>query len=550
MQNMEKYKKIRSLLLWTLLLSFLVFVTLPFKHGGLFRTSDDVQVVRMGIMQKELLSMQFPVRYVNELGNGGGYFLFNFYSPFVYYFGVIFVFMGITLVKTVKIVFLLSFVIGALGYYHLAKKYSDTTSAIVASILFLTSSYLAFDVYFRGALPEVYAFAFLPWVIAFFIGVKLKPSLLNVTLSACFYALMILSHTIIAVEMSFILLLLFITPPYSKKSALYLFYALCLGLCFSAFYLLPSIFEQAFTMYKDSYFATTAYLGNFINPLQAAGLEKIPWSFEPPIVGFGIYGGVCLSIFFFIKRKYTREQNALFLFLFGGFLLTTLLAWDITKPLWGSIIYLRYFQFPYRFLTISTTCGILLTALGLSAIQTTKIKLIFCILLILPAITFQYSYLRPKNFEYVLIYTADDECSTTTWAHEYLPMWTKECFPKKMKIPLVMSINSHEHITTLHQMNNGRRISFSVVGEGGKIIISRYYFPGWQVVIDNIPFPSYPSGKYGLITINVPKGVHEVSLKLTDTVVRYIGNIVSLLSILGIFIVFVFRSTMKMFRKS
>jgi hypothetical protein len=540
MKFLHSYLNIKNILFWTVLIFFFIFSTLPFKHGGLFRTTDDIQIVRMQVMQKELNSGQFPVRYAQELGNGGGYFIFNFYPPTTYYLAFIFLTLGIEAVKTLKIVFLLGYAFGAIGFYYFAKKFTDKVSAAVASILFLTSSYLAFDVYFRGALPEMIAFVFLPWLLLSFFKTKLQPSFSNIIISSIFYGLTMLFHTTMGVGIFPILILLLFIPPFSKKSTVFIFASLALGLFLCSFYLLPSVIEQNYTMYKNSFFVTNSYVGNFINPLQAAGLMKIPWSFETPIVGLGIYVGVCLSFFFFLRKKYSKIQNFLFIFLFLGFVIATLLAWDITKPLWANITYLRYFQFPYRFLAISTACGIILTALGISLIKNLKIKLIACLLIILPAITLQYSYLRPKNYEYVSIYTADDGCSTTTWTQEYLPLWTKECLPKKNKFPLITSSNK---INDIKELQNGREISFSSNGDGGKVIVSRYFFPGWKVFADNNVINSYPSGKYGLITFNLPKGYHNVIVKLLNTPIRFLGNLISGLSVLGIIIYLIFRKT-------
>src|SRR5688500_13995787 len=108
----------------------LFFVTQPIFHDGLFQTMDDIQVVRIEQMYKELKSGQFPVRITSELGNGAGYMLFNYYSPLVYYIGAIFHALGFTLVISTKLVFLLGFLIAWLGIYLLLRLKFDTVTAI------------------------------------------------------------------------------------------------------------------------------------------------------------------------------------------------------------------------------------------------------------------------------------------------------------------------------------------------------------------------------------------------------------------------------------
>lgn len=134
------------------------YVIFPLLQDGLFASMDDVQVVRIDFMVRELRNGQFPVRYIGELGNGGGYMLFNFYSPLVYYLGAIFHFTGFTLVKSTKLVFLLGYFVGSAGMFLLLKKYADRLTAVIGTILFLTAPYVGYDAYIRGALAEFFCF--------------------------------------------------------------------------------------------------------------------------------------------------------------------------------------------------------------------------------------------------------------------------------------------------------------------------------------------------------------------------------------------------------
>ena len=58
------------------------------------------------------------------------------------------------------------------------------------------------------------------------------------------------------------------------------------------------------------------------------------------------------------------------------------------------------------------------------------------------------------------------------------------------------------------------------------------YFPGWKVKVNNLPVDAGPGGKMGLITLTLPAGESQVTANFTDTPVRTIGNIISLLALL------------------
>ena len=66
---------------------------------------------------------------------------------------------------------------------------------------------------------------------------------------------------------------------------------------------------------------------------------------------------------------------------------------------------------------------------------------------------------------------------------------------------------------------------------------------GWEEEI-------FPGGDYGQITLNLPRGGHEVRLEFTDTPIRRISNVISLASVLlMILIVFVGRLWSSEFKK-
>ena len=94
---MKKY--FQKSILYIIFIIFLLFITYPLFHGGFFPTMDDVQVVRVDEMSRELIAGQFPVRMIHHLAFGAGSLLFNFYGTLAYYVGSVFHILGISLVR-------------------------------------------------------------------------------------------------------------------------------------------------------------------------------------------------------------------------------------------------------------------------------------------------------------------------------------------------------------------------------------------------------------------------------------------------------------------
>lgn len=523
--SMKKYllaKKYAFLSSFILFVVFL-FVGYPLLHGGFFPTFDDVQVVRIDVMTRELQSLQFPVRYINEFGNGGGYFLFTYYAPFTYYCGGVLHLVGISLVRATKLTFLLGFFVATVGSWMLLRIFADKIARLFGTLLFLTSAYLSYDVYTRGDLAEFFGVALLPLVFWGFLRLQKHHTLMNIYLAGILLALLMLTHSMLVLPTGFFLVIWLLFAFARKSFFTACLFAISIGAGLSASYWLPLLLQQPWVAYSASYFANSAYATNFLNPLQLAGLAKIPWGFLPPILGMGLFLGSVLSSICFLFKK---NRESIWLFSLIGFLVSMVLVWSVSKILWDHITYLRFMQFPWRNLALATLFAVLLCTFLLSAIKNTLLKILLGLLLLVPIIL-QYRYYRPTGYDYVARYTADDPCSTTTWENEYLPKWTKACLPKKNTVPLVSSVGNSVVVQKQQVSQNGRSIKFSS-NKKGKIVVKRYYFPAWEVLVDGKAVPTKPYGKYGLLSFLVPNGQHIIQILLKNTLFETIGNAISL----------------------
>ena len=127
-----------------------------------FPVHDDTQQARIYVMSQELKNNQFPVRLVGDLGYGFGYPIFNFYAPLPYYFGSLFYIGGLDLFASTNLMYLSAFLLAGVSMYFLAFHLAGRSAGIAAAILYLYAPYHAVNLYVRGAVGELYAYAFLP----------------------------------------------------------------------------------------------------------------------------------------------------------------------------------------------------------------------------------------------------------------------------------------------------------------------------------------------------------------------------------------------------
>lgn len=505
-----------------ILFAFL-YVTFPLLHKGFFPTFDDVQVVRIDEMAKEIMHGQFPVRYANNLGNGGGYMIFNFYSPLVYYVGAVIHTLGISLVKSTKLVFLMGYFLGAIGTFFILKKEVSRISATIGSLLLLFSPYLSYEAYTRGTLAEFFGMTLLPFFIGFTFFLKEKPSIQKSIILGVMLALLVYAHSFIAVNAVIIAVVIFLFPPYHKKQSIYAIASLFIGVLLSASFWLPVLVEQQYTKYAISYFGSNAYKTNFLSVLQLTGFEKIPWGFRPPILGIAITLGVMMSL---LGSVYSKKKRTIIISGSLAFFVCLFLASNMSTVLWNNSNFLKLLQFPWRFLAGATVIGVFTICFFINQLPK-KLAFILGGILVLLSLT-NYGYFRPTNYNYIAIYTADDICSSTTWGQEYLPRWGSTCLPKPKKeiIPLIRG-----NASNIQEKEYGREITFLTANsQKSTVVIRRYYFPGWYASVDGKEIASFPSTKYGLISIVIPSGRHRVTLTWRGTVIEQVANWITLSS--------------------
>lgn len=519
----------------------LAFIFSPFFHDGFFPTMDDVQVVRIEEMHKELVSGQFPVRIASDLGNGAGYMLFQFYSPLVYYIGALFHLLGFTLVISTKLTFLSGFFLAWIGIVLLLREYFDEYSTFFGSVLFFGSSYLGYDVFHRGALAEFYALAILP--LLFFLIVKSAKTLSSfyfLSSSFAIAALVIIHNLTTLITFPFILITIFLL---FRKNLLHGFGTVLLGILLSAFYWLPIAFENKYIIINQVDFVINTYKTHFLTLPQLIGFQKAPWSFIVPVLGVSLFLGSLLgALFLLANQKFhliKKQPNIFLIFSIISFFVSLFMASDASKIIWDPVSpILRFIQFPWRFLTLATFFGAISCTFFLSQIKFLPLKALIGILLLVPLFTMQFNYLRPKEYNYISKYTADDPCGTAGWSNEYIPVWAKECRPKGDKLNPVNVLDGEITIKNLEVKDHARSYTFTTSGEG-TILFDKYYFPGWETKIDGKPASSLPSLPHGLIALKIPSGEHKISLDFTNTSIRTISNLISLVALLlsiGIFI--------------
>ena len=193
----DKYK---SALAFSIVIIIAVATLVPLFSHPYFTMHDDQHVARLYLLDQAINQGTLYPRWVDQLGFGFGYPLFNFYPPLTYYIAEIFRSLSIGYITSIKLMLLTATLIGTIGSFSFLKKIYGTLSALVGTMLFTFFSYRAITLYVRGAFAEYLALSFIPWILLSLYNLYRTPSLKNALITGLFMALLVLAHPFIAIQ--------------------------------------------------------------------------------------------------------------------------------------------------------------------------------------------------------------------------------------------------------------------------------------------------------------------------------------------------------------
>ena len=543
-------RKLLSQPILIFLFAFLISlpVILPYFHPGYFPTHDgEWAVVRLSDMFRSLRDHQFPVRYSGYLNFGYGYPLFNFVYPFPYYLGMVFHVFKLGFIDTIKLLFASSVVISALGMYFASREiWKNTAAGIISALLYVYLPYRIVDLYARGSIGESLAFMLFP-IILFFVAKSLDnlQAKRYLILAAISYAFLIMTHNIMAVLFSPVLIIfMLIKMRFTKKSAyknLLIFFLLSYGL--AAFFWLPALLEKGNILLsvvpiadRNIYFVK---LSQLIIPRWGYGMPDHMDGFSYQI-GLSHIVVLLMSTFllvFSIKKKISKNFHFLYAFcLVIASFVSVLMMFSFTATIWKATPLLKEINYPW---TLLAPLGFMLSLLaGFLWMHNKYLKYILVVVtfiaiaLTLPHAKPEYYIERDDNF-----YLTND--ATTTSSQELTPLWVKEkpLQRAEKKVEIVEGKGDIHNIFV-----NSKKITFDLDVQSKSVIrINTTYYPGWNVAVDGIVAPITYNNKYGVMDVVVSPGTHQVKATFGETPLRMFSNYISLVSLFVL--VFLYRQS-------
>lgn len=527
---------------------FFVLAAIPLVWSlfapGYFQTHDgDYFIIRLIEFDKVFKAGQIPPRWAPDLNYGYGLPVFNFFYPGYLYLGEILRFFNFSYTDSLKFLFIISFPLSAFGMYLFANKIFGRLPGIVSGLFYLFAPYRLLDVYVRGQIGEIMALTIIPYIFWIIVSISDKNHRRFLILDSLLLGLFLISHNIMVMIFMVVLLSYLLFLLFHQKFRIFLrqyWLLFLLGFCFSAFFVLPAIFE------KQNVILGQQIAVNYQDHFPAAWqLVYSPWgygysekgisdgmSFQIGVAHLAVFLLILFSLGAWILRlkKNISFEYRNIIFFFGTAVISIFLTLEISKPIWEVVPYLPQVQFPWR-LNALTVFSLSIAAGGLMRF---KFKYLLPVLLIVLFINVR-NYCRPGYFEryndkdYLNNYSLYRGSSSI--ADEFFPIWVEKK-PGIVPEQKINTISGQAAVLDYKDKTVSQEEKIEVKTEKALIEVNTTYYPGWKILVNNRQVPISIGKPYGTILFEVPQGIQEIHVFFQETSLRSLSNFLFLAGIL------------------
>jgi len=546
-EMLKKIIKNRILLLFILIIPTLS----PLLKPGYFPMHDDISAMRLLEVDKCLKDGQIPCRWVPDMGFGYGYPQFNYYAPLPYYLMEVFHLGGLGFLDSVKAGFVLSIIFSSLGMYLLARSLWGKQGGVLAAVLYAYLPYRAMDVYVRGAVGELYAYAFLPFIFwscrEVLLGKKKGVLWLGLSLAALLTSHNITSMIFLPYLAAWIIFLLLRKKksllPDLKKRVVNLAVGVFWGFGLSAFFVLPAWFERNLVHINTLTGGYFGYLAHFVSFGQLffytywgyGNSVAGPWDEASFTIGIIHWTVAFLAIVLaYILKKRNKIPLVLFWVIAG--LTSAFMAHSRSVFIWKAFPITAFVQFPWRFLVLTGfSFSLAGGAIALFFPKGTK-SFYYVLGLALMVIFFYAAFFKPLNW---LDIKDEEKFSGDNWQKQqtvsifdYLPVSAKEGPTSAAQVNPLVSLGK-AGILNWQKGTNWQRGKVRVE-ENSQLKLPIYYFPNWEVRANGVEQEINYQDSLGLITFTLEPGEYDIEARLKNTPIRSFANIISFLGLIFI----------------
>lgn len=522
---------------------------------GFFPMQDDLQAFRIHQMVECFQDLQIPCRWVPDAGYQYGYPQFNFYPPLPYYVGGLLHLLGFQIIDSVKILFILGYILSAITMFVFLRVLFKDKIAIFGALFYTYIPYKATEVYVRGALSEFWALIFFPllfWSSYQLIQTKRVKYFIWLAIST---GLLLTTHNLMSIIFFPILGVWCLSWIYLEKRWSLLpkvVGAGILGLGLAAFFSLPVVFEGKYVHLESLLGGYFGFEQHFVDLQQLFVLNN--WGYGSSYLGpnddlnlstgqiYAAFAVIGLILAGLLYKKH-RPLAIIYVVIFVIELLVLFLMHQRSSFIWEKITILAWLQFPWRFLADSIFLLSFLSAATLFFLEKIDKRLVWIVggLGVIGGVVLYGSFYQPREWFEI---NDSDKFSGNLWEKQltisifdYLPV-TAVLPPVKKAPEFPEVLEGEAQFSSYLKGSHFQKGVVNVKSDEALLRLPLFDFPGMKVWVDGKEINHWHDdcrGQefcLGLITYPVEKGERLVEARLTDTPIRSLGNGLTVLSAL------------------
>lgn len=236
------------------------------KIPSLVNTHDMEQ--HLAVMEQFDLALRSGVLYPRwQPDFNGGYGLpwTNFYQPGFFYLTSLVNTVVKDWVNTLFLLTILSLAASGLVLYVLSRQFYSRSASAIAALFYMIIPYHLLEIYWRGAMPELQGFIFVPAALYFAYKIGVEARARHYAGLGLFYGLLLMTHFPVAYLLTYTLAFYAVIWAYREKDiriALRVAGGMIIGILVSAIYLLPALLESKYT--REHFTAIFPYHNSYI----------------------------------------------------------------------------------------------------------------------------------------------------------------------------------------------------------------------------------------------------------------------------------------------
>lgn len=527
-------------------------------------------------------------RWFPESSFGYGDPVLNFYPPAFYFPAAFLHVAGLDVLTSVRIAIAAGFALSAWWMFGLTRLFTTIWPAIICVICYQLYPYRLHSLFFHGAFPELFAFAWLPAFAMYALRIATSSALHSVKLplipkallfedskrrhslilAGLAFAALVVTHSLTAMMTAFSILAVSVLSlpflrgrnEYNGAGRVFIIVVIAMagGALLSAWYSVPVLAELRWTQVGQGYtmshwkgsFGLWGYIFDLGFPMQYGDR----WAPAKPVPIYSIPIAIAVLFCVFASREARFRLFALVA------LVTTLFSiWMTTRGsawLWHVAEgVLEKLQFPWRFLVIAGFSTSLMAAASLETLRfggklpgwAYKAALVFSAAFVIYYSVGGLRYSTEKDEDYPDLSATSLQRMTSKWHRhwpkEFRPSWveTDPLFHNVIPDGELQGSEYLDSVEVLPIRAGFLRQEFVVSTEQEfRLLFHQYFYPAWQVTIDGERAAVEPAGRLSLVSVRVPPGSHELVLYWGATRAVRTGRALTALGWLVVFFLFIF----------